>query len=78
MVDCTGEGVMFIEADADVTLYQFGGEALQPPFPCFQELLYNVPETEEITNTPLLLIQVTRLKCGGFILALMQLVLCDS
>ncbi|KAH1079352.1 hypothetical protein AAZX31_19G227400 [Glycine max] len=69
MVDCTGEGVMFIEADADVTLYQFGGEALQPPFPCFQELLYNVPETEEITNTPLLLIQVTRLKCDGFILA---------
>ncbi|KAH1195992.1 Benzyl alcohol O-benzoyltransferase [Glycine max] len=69
MVDCTGEGVMFIEADADVTLYQFGGEALQPPFPCFQELLYNVPETEEITNTPLLLIQVTRLRCGGFILA---------
>lgn len=25
-VECTGEGVMFIEADADVTLQQFGGE----------------------------------------------------
>ncbi|XVF42788.1 hypothetical protein PTKIN_Ptkin01aG0393100 [Pterospermum kingtungense] len=24
MVDCTGEGVLFIEADADVTLDQFG------------------------------------------------------
>ena len=24
MVECTGEGVMFIEADADVTLEEFG------------------------------------------------------
>jgi hypothetical protein len=37
MVDCTGEGVMFVEAEADVTLDQFG-DSLQPPFPCFQEL----------------------------------------
>ncbi|KAG4928890.1 hypothetical protein JHK85_055376 [Glycine max] len=28
---------MFVEADADVTLAQFG-DALQPPFPCFQEV----------------------------------------
>ena len=26
MVDCSGEGVVFIEADADVTLEQFGDE----------------------------------------------------
>ncbi|KAJ1417059.1 Transferase, partial [Sesbania bispinosa] len=56
MVDCTGEGVMFIEADADVTLHQFG-DALQPPFPCFQELLYDVPGSEHVINCPLLLIQ---------------------
>ncbi|KAJ1392964.1 Transferase [Sesbania bispinosa] len=66
MVDCTGEGVLFIEADADVTLNQFG-DALQPPFSYLEELLYNVPGSEGILNTPLLLIQVTRLKCGGFI-----------
>ncbi|XP_004290447.1 PREDICTED: benzyl alcohol O-benzoyltransferase [Fragaria vesca subsp. vesca] len=69
MVDCTGEGILFIEADADVTLRQFG-DALQPPFPCLEELLYNVPGSDGVLNSPLLLIQVTRLKCGGFIFAL--------
>ncbi|KAL7000539.1 Benzyl alcohol O-benzoyltransferase, partial [Sarracenia purpurea var. burkii] len=57
MVDCTGEGVMFIEANADVTLDQFG-DALQPPFPCLEELLFDVPGSGAILNCPLLLIQV--------------------
>ncbi|KAL1566742.1 Benzyl alcohol O-benzoyltransferase [Salvia divinorum] len=69
VVECTGEGVMFIEADADVTLNQFG-DALQPPFPCLEELLYDAPGSAQVLNCPLLLIQVTRLKCGGFIFAL--------
>ncbi|RYR52581.1 hypothetical protein Ahy_A06g027475 isoform D [Arachis hypogaea] len=69
MVDCTEEGVLFIEADADVTLDQLRG-SLQPPFPCSQELLYNVPGSDGIVNCPLLLIQVTRFKCGGFIFAI--------
>ncbi|KAM7489477.1 hypothetical protein LguiB_026961 [Lonicera macranthoides] len=69
VVDCTGEGVLFIEADADVRMEQFG-EALHPPFPCVEELLYNVPGSDGILNSPLLLIQVTRLLCGGFIFAL--------
>ncbi|GLT36472.1 hypothetical protein SLA2020_108470 [Shorea laevis] len=68
-VDCTGEGIMFIEADADVTLDQFG-DALYPPFPCFEELLYDVPGCSGVLNCPLLLIQATRLKCGGLIFAL--------
>ncbi|KAM7486632.1 hypothetical protein LguiA_002641 [Lonicera macranthoides] len=69
VVDCTGEGVLFIEADADVRMEQFG-EALHPPFPCVEELLYNVPGSDAILNSPLLLIQVTRLLCGGFVFAL--------
>ncbi|GMJ11310.1 hypothetical protein like AT5G17540 [Hibiscus trionum] len=44
IVDCNGEGVLFIKADADVRLEQFG-DALQPPFPCFNELLFDVPGT---------------------------------
>ncbi|KAF3795915.1 Benzyl alcohol O-benzoyltransferase [Nymphaea thermarum] len=67
-VECTGEGVLFVEADADVTLEEFG-DALKPPFPCFEKLLYEVPASGEVTNCPLLLFQVTRLRCGGFIWA---------
>ncbi|KAI3743373.1 hypothetical protein L1987_61080 [Smallanthus sonchifolius] len=68
MVDCSGDGVLFIEAEADVTLDQFG-DPLQPPFPCIEELIYNVPGTDGILDSPLLLIQMTRLLCGGFIFA---------
>jgi 13-hydroxylupinine O-tigloyltransferase len=56
VVDCNEEGVMFIEADADVTLEQFG--EIKPPFPCFQELLYDAAVPEGVLNTPILLIQV--------------------
>ena len=57
ILECTVEGVMFIEADADVALEQFG-DALHPPFPCVDKLLYDVPGSGEILNCPLLLIQV--------------------
>ena len=57
IVECTGEGIIFIEADADVTLEQFG-DLLQPPFPCWEELLFDVPGSGGILNCPLLLIQV--------------------
>ncbi|KNA04426.1 hypothetical protein SOVF_199920 [Spinacia oleracea] len=67
-VDCTAEGVPFIEADADATLEDFGGE-IHPPFP-LEDLLYDIPGTDGILGTPLLIIQVTRLRCGGFIVAL--------
>ncbi|XXG75462.1 hypothetical protein AAC387_Pa08g0027 [Persea americana] len=69
VVECTGEGVLFIEADADIALHQFG-DALQPPFPHMEELLYDVPGSQGIIDCPLILIQVTRLTCGGFIMAL--------
>eukprot|EP01018_Ginkgo_biloba_P004926 Gb_26886 [translate_table: standard] len=68
MLECTGEGVLFIEADADVSLQEFGD--LLPPFPCWDELLYDVPGSATVINSPILLIQVTRLTCGGFIFAL--------
>ena len=57
MVDCTGEGVLFIEADADTTLENLG-DAIQPMCPCFEELLYDVPGPTRILGSPLILIQV--------------------
>lgn len=63
MVDCCGDGVLFIEAEADVTLKQFR-DALQPPFPYLEELLYDVPGSGGVLNSPLLLIQVKF--CGKF------------
>ncbi|KAF5823521.1 putative benzyl alcohol O-benzoyltransferase [Helianthus annuus] len=65
MVDCTGEGVLFIEAEADVTLEQFG-KTLHPPFPCVEKLIC-IPSYRGILGSPLVYIQVTRLLCGGFI-----------
>ena len=56
-VDCTGEGVLFVEADADVRLDQFDA-ALGPPFPCLDELLFDVPGSCGILDCPLLLFQV--------------------
>ncbi|KAK1411854.1 hypothetical protein QVD17_32657 [Tagetes erecta] len=69
MVDCCGEGVLFTEADADIKLKQFG-DVLHPPFPCLDELIYDVSGSGNVLDSPLLLIQVTRLLCGGFIFAL--------
>ncbi|KAG7580511.1 Transferase [Arabidopsis suecica] len=70
-VDCTGEGVLFIEAEADVSLAELEeADALLPPFPCLEELLFDVEGSSDVLNTPLLLVQVTRLKCCGFIFAL--------
>jgi len=63
VVDCNGEGVLFVEAHADVTLDDFGKE-LHPPFPCLEELLFDVPGHGGILHCPLLLIQVIMMcKC---------------
>ncbi|CAB4279069.1 unnamed protein product [Prunus armeniaca] len=87
MVECNGEGVLFIEANADVTLAQLG-DTIAPPSPFLEEFLYNVPGSDGILGCPLLLIQivqmvskyqVTRLSCGGFILALrLNHTMCDA
>ncbi|KAJ4846132.1 hypothetical protein Tsubulata_000840 [Turnera subulata] len=59
LVERTGEGVVFVEAEAaDVTLEEFG-DALSPPFPCFSQLLIDIPRTgtAQLLNRPLLFIQ---------------------
>lgn len=60
--------VSFVEADADVSLEEFG-DSLCPPIPCTGELL-TLPDSNfaVVTDRPLLYVQVTRLRCGGFVL----------
>lgn len=58
LVDCTGEGVLFIEADADTTLLHLD---IQPMCPFLEELLHDVPGSGEMLSCPLLLFQVSDL-----------------
>ncbi|GMH22618.1 hypothetical protein Nepgr_024461 [Nepenthes gracilis] len=67
IVDCTGDGALFVEAESDVTLEQIG-DAILPPCPLMDELLLDAFGSQGIIASPLLVFQVTRLKCGGFIL----------
>ncbi|CAN6374786.1 unnamed protein product [Urochloa humidicola] len=79
VVDCTGEGVMFVEADADVRLAELEAAGLRPPFPCMDQLLSDVEGSDGVLGCPLLLIQVTRLLCGGFVFALrLNHAMCDA
>ncbi|EXC26215.1 Benzyl alcohol O-benzoyltransferase [Morus notabilis] len=78
MVDCTGEGVLFVAAKADVG-YDRLGDAIRPPCPFLDKFLYNVPGSDGILGCPLLLIQVTQLKCEGFVLAVrVNHTMCDA
>ncbi|VAH19519.1 unnamed protein product [Triticum turgidum subsp. durum] len=67
VVDCTADGMVFVEAYVDARLEEFG-EPLLPPYPCVEELLCHVGDTRAVVGKPLLFMQVTRLKCGGFVL----------
>lgn len=57
VVDCNGEGVLFIEADANVTLNDIQTQII-PPCPLLDDLLFDVPGSTGIIDCPLLLFQV--------------------
>ncbi|CAM0957098.1 unnamed protein product [Alopecurus aequalis] len=56
VVDCTAEGVVFVEAYVDARLEEFG-EPLLPPYPCVEELLCDVGDTRAVVGKPLLFMQ---------------------
>lgn len=64
VVECNGEGIIFIEANANVSLKIFGYPLL-PPFPYLDELLWHVPGSNDILDAPLMLIQVNI--CSSFV-----------
>lgn len=70
VVDCAAQGVMFAEADADGLTADDFGDVQSPPFPCFEQFILEsttVAGVEPVVDRPLLYVQVTRLRCGGFI-----------
>ncbi|XP_071924829.1 benzyl alcohol O-benzoyltransferase-like [Coffea arabica] len=69
LVNCTAEGVVFREAIAEVRLDQLR-DFMQPPFRYSKEFLVDASGSTEILESPLMLIQVTRLSCGGLVLAI--------
>ncbi|WVZ57878.1 hypothetical protein U9M48_008213 [Paspalum notatum var. saurae] len=65
-VDCTGEGVVFVEAHADVRLDELGDPPV-PPYPCVEELVCgDIGDAKDVLGRPLMFMQVTRFNCGGF------------
>uniref|UniRef100_Q9M6F0 Taxadien-5-alpha-ol O-acetyltransferase n=2 Tax=Taxus TaxID=25628 RepID=T5AT_TAXCU len=64
-VECTGEGAMFLEAMADNELSVLGD--FDDSNPSFQQLLFSLPLDTNFKDLSLLVVQVTRFTCGGFV-----------
>ncbi|OVA14530.1 Transferase [Macleaya cordata] len=68
-VNCTGEGGVFFEAEADCTMEEIGDITQLNPM-THRKLVYEIPGEKNILELPLLVAQVTKFKCGGFVLGL--------
>ncbi|KAJ9567249.1 hypothetical protein OSB04_003215, partial [Centaurea solstitialis] len=64
-VDCNGEGAVFAEAFMDITAQEFL-EVSQKPNKSWRKLLFRV-DAPTFLDTPPLVVQVTKLRCGGMI-----------
>ncbi|OIW15234.1 hypothetical protein TanjilG_17554 [Lupinus angustifolius] len=69
VVDCTGEGAMFVEAEANCSMEEIGDITKTDPR-TLGKLVYDIPEAKHILQMPPLVAQVTKFKCGGFALGL--------
>jgi len=69
IVDCTGEGAVFVEAEASCTIEEIGDNTKPDPV-TLGKLVYDIPGAKNILEMPPLVAQVTKFKCGGFVLGL--------
>ncbi|WJX81148.1 histone H3.1, variant 2 [Trifolium repens] len=69
IVDCTGEGALFVEAEANCSMEEIG-DITKPDPRTLGMLVYDIPAAKHILHMPPLVAQVTKFKCGGFSLGL--------
>ncbi|XP_058070592.1 omega-hydroxypalmitate O-feruloyl transferase-like [Magnolia sinica] len=69
IVKCTGEGVQFMEAVANHEIEVLGDITIPKPV-TLGKLVHTFPEAKNVLEIPLLTVQVTRFKCGGFVLGI--------
>ncbi|KAF8400011.1 hypothetical protein HHK36_015884 [Tetracentron sinense] len=69
IVDCNGEGAVFVEAEANCMMEEIGDIAKPNPV-TLGKLVYDIPGAKNILEMPPLVAQVTKFKCGGFVLGL--------
>ncbi|KAH1115041.1 hypothetical protein J1N35_008419 [Gossypium stocksii] len=65
IVDCTGEGAVFVEAEANCGIDEMG-DITKPNPNILGKLVYEISGAQNLLEIPLLVIQVTKFKCGGF------------
>ncbi|XP_075674864.1 omega-hydroxypalmitate O-feruloyl transferase-like [Castanea sativa] len=69
IVDCNGEGAIFVEAEANCSMKEIG-DITKPDPETLRKLVYDIPGAKNILEVPPLVAQVTKFKCGGFVLGL--------
>ncbi|XP_071711516.1 omega-hydroxypalmitate O-feruloyl transferase-like [Rutidosis leptorrhynchoides] len=69
IVDCNDEGAVFVEAEADCDIDDIGDHTKPDPV-TLGKLVYDIPGAKNILEIPPLAVQVTKFKCGGFVLGL--------
>ncbi|ONK77866.1 uncharacterized protein A4U43_C02F11600 [Asparagus officinalis] len=69
IVDCTGEGAVFVEAECEGVMEEIG-DITKPDPVMLGKLVYTVPGAKNILEIPPLVAQVTKFRCGSFILGL--------
>ncbi|CAK7328347.1 unnamed protein product [Dovyalis caffra] len=80
IVNCTGEGAVFVEAEANCAMEEIG-DITKPDPETLGKLVYDIPDAKNILEIPplvaqvlellqIIAFQVTKFKCGGFALGL--------
>ncbi|KAK9187809.1 hypothetical protein WN944_019208 [Citrus x changshan-huyou] len=69
IVNCTGEGAVFVEAEASFGIEDIGDLTKPDPL-ILGKLVYEIPGAQHILQIPPLVVQVTKFKCGAFVIGM--------